>query len=304
MQTKLCEKCKKQIPLNNFSRHICYTMDDINSVQELYEQGLSMRQITQKGFTKKCIQFALKDKSRNYSEACVLARKKYPNSYVCSDATKEKLSKARLLFLKNNPEFKPWSRESYNEKLFRKIIENNNLGQIYDIIKEYPMFPYYIDFAFTNVKLAVEIDGSLHWKNKNRIESDKKKDELLISNGWKVYRIPSFLIQQKFKQVEVDFLKYLSTIETQPKQTSFTSDIILYEEVKKILLQQKRKIKEQNKLNKDYERQLIINKRLEDIKYVRTKSELSRLWGISHTQVRRFLQQYAPLAQLDRATDF
>jgi hypothetical protein len=52
---------------------------------------------------------------------------------------------------------------------------------------------------------------------------------------------------------------------------------------------------EKSKLN---EKQLLINKRIEDVKRVGQKwgyiSELSGLWNISHTSVRRFLERHCP----------
>ena len=77
---------------------------------------------------------------------------------------------------------------SYPEKCFQKILEDNGLDKKYLIYREYSVFPYFIDFAFINEKVAVEIDGSQHLEE-NRKKRDDEKDALLLSKGWKVLRI-------------------------------------------------------------------------------------------------------------------
>jgi very-short-patch-repair endonuclease len=295
MKTYFCKKCNKNISSNNFNRHVCYTDDDVIAVQVLYNKGLSKRKITKEGYSKRCIIEALKKQSRNSSEASKLAHKLYPDNFKCSKKTKAKLSKSRLLFLKNHPEIKPWQHESYPEKLFQNLVEKNELAKKYDIVREYSFFPFFIDFAFVNIKLAVEIDGSLHWKDSVRVQKDKEKDELLISNNWKVYRIPSFLIKNQFEKTEHEFLKYLSMFENQPKQFIFTNEIIKYEEIIKYKKQLKDQEKKQNKQDRLQIKQQLINKRLEDIKEISLKygyiTKLAKLWNVTNTQVSRFIKE-------------
>jgi very-short-patch-repair endonuclease len=70
------------------------------------------------------------------------------------------------------------------------IICDENIYEKYDVINEYTIFPYSIDFAFINEKVAVELDGKCHFINgTERIEKDIKKDDFLISLGWKIFRI-------------------------------------------------------------------------------------------------------------------
>lgn len=60
----------------------------------------------------------------------------------------------------------------------------------FQIVREYSVFPYFIDFAFPQIMLAVEIDGSQH-EIKDRKKRDMEKDIHLNNNGWRVYRIPA-----------------------------------------------------------------------------------------------------------------
>ena len=77
--------------------------------------------------------------------------------------------------MKNNPEKTAWrlSNVSYPEKLFIEYIESNGLDKKYSIIREYSVFPYFIDFAFVNQMVAIEIDGSQHL-----LPERKEKDEM------------------------------------------------------------------------------------------------------------------------------
>jgi hypothetical protein len=48
---------------------------------------------------------------------------------------------------------------------------------------------YFLDFYFPDIRLDLEIDGKQHLR-KDRRESDLFRDELLIKNGYTVFRIP------------------------------------------------------------------------------------------------------------------
>ena len=81
-----------------------------------------------------------------------------------------------------------WNNEpSYPEKFFIKVIENEFENKNYQ--REFPFFKYSLDFAWVNEKKVLEIDGEQHERFNEYKERDKKKDELLLKNGWKVLRI-------------------------------------------------------------------------------------------------------------------
>lgn len=98
---------------------------------------------------------------------------------------------------------------SYPERCFIKFLEENEYDKKYLIIREYPIFPYYIDFAFINEKLAVEIDGSQHLLPE-RIESDKKKNQLLEKNGWKVLRFSEKIVKTDWNLIKEKLNEFLS----------------------------------------------------------------------------------------------
>lgn len=132
----------------------------------------------------------LKGFVRSYREGLKIVHKKHPEKFKHSEETKEKIRTARLRFMKEHPEETAWRQTnlSYPESCFLKIIKECCLDKKFLIVREYSIYPYFIDFAFVDLKVAVEIDGSQHL-NKDRKDSDLKKDELLKSLGWRVLRI-------------------------------------------------------------------------------------------------------------------
>lgn len=113
-----------------------------------------------------------------------------------SDVTKNKIRIKRVEYLKVRRGNSAWENR-WNNKLsyleswfYDNIIVKYNLHSKYDIVNEYPFYPYFIDFAFLNIKLAVELDGACHFNNgEPRKQHDIKRDDFLIENGWKVFRI-------------------------------------------------------------------------------------------------------------------
>jgi len=122
-----------------------------------------------------------------------------------SNCLKKIQSIKHIEYMKNNPGKTAWrlSNMSYPEKLFLYECKRIELCKKHLIVREYSVFPYFIDFAFVNERVAVEIDGSQHLLPE-RIEKDKIKDEFLKSKNWKVIRIPANnIIKDITKSIEV-----------------------------------------------------------------------------------------------------
>lgn len=75
---------------------------------------------------------------------------------------------------------------SYPEKYFESVFEKENITGWKPDLK---VGKWFIDFAFEDKKIAVEIDGRQH-EDSDRKKSDEEKDKFLIQKGWKVIRIP------------------------------------------------------------------------------------------------------------------
>jgi very-short-patch-repair endonuclease len=81
-----------------------------------------------------------------------------------------------------------WNNEkSYPEKFFEKVIINEFINKNYE--SEYPIGIYSLDFAWVELKKAIEIDGEQHDRFDEYKQRDIKKDKLCSDNGWEVLRI-------------------------------------------------------------------------------------------------------------------
>lgn len=163
-------------------------------IQEEYDSGISLRELSEKyNISKHTIRINIK--TRNQSQASKVAHKKYPDSFTWTDEMKQKQRINRLNYLSKKAGNSAWEKRSsgklsYLEEWFDKKCVSRGIYEKYDVINEYVVFPYSIDFAFINEKVAVELDGKCHFTNGNeRIEKDIQKDNLLISLGWKIFRI-------------------------------------------------------------------------------------------------------------------
>jgi very-short-patch-repair endonuclease len=167
------------------------------------------------------------------------------NTRKHSEECKQRIKKARFEYLKKKTGKTAWENKSsgkmsYLEKwFFENVILKYDLNKKYDIINEYAFFPYFIDFAFTNIKLAVEMDGASHFKNgEERFKHDLKKDEFLLSQNWKVFRIAYNELTEEKVQEFLGVLENLQNYKYQPK----VLEVFLYKgkEITKLKNEKKR----------------------------------------------------------------
>lgn len=159
--------------------------------------------IKSKSFAEK----VLKPVIRSISEANKIAHKQKPENFKHTDKTKQKLREKRLKYMKENLENTAWRKRnlpSYPEKCFIKFLIEYGYDKKYLIEREYSVFPYYIDFAFIDLKIAVEIDGSQHILDEERKKRDIIKNNTLISNGWIVIRISENTVKTDWKTLSKD----------------------------------------------------------------------------------------------------
>ena len=101
---------------------------------------------------------------------------------------------------------------SYLEKWFYdNIIQQYNLTDKYTIINEYTELKYFLDFAFINIKLDVELDGKCHFNHDNqRIEHDIERDKFLINKGWNIFRISWYDVKFNEQETINKFIELLN----------------------------------------------------------------------------------------------
>lgn len=193
---------------NNFKYNDIFSDEDKENIRKDYvDNEFSIRDLKIKYNIKSAnfIERLLKPYLRNTSEAGKLAHKNKPERFKHSDETKQKMREKRLAYMKEHPEDTAWrkrNKPSYPEQCFINFLKENEYDKKFLIEREKPYFPYYIDFAFVDIKLAVEIDGSQHVLDEERKLNDKLKNNLLLDNGWKVLRISENVVKHDWETLK------------------------------------------------------------------------------------------------------
>jgi very-short-patch-repair endonuclease/transposase len=298
-----CNICSREFNNNGgYVKHI-KTCNYVNTIKDeiisLYvDSFMGVNEIGKKfNIGKNSVIKVLGDKKRTLSEGIKVARKKYPERYICSDETKEKIRIKRIQFMKNNPEKTAWrtSNLSYPEKLFLEKLELLNWGREYSIIREYCVFPYFIDFAFVNEKVAVEIDGSQHLLVERK-EKDSKKDDLLLNNGWSVIRITDKEVKTNLDNIMGEIKNVLNT-----KTSSQRYNLGILSTTKKYNKKEKNtfgftKSQFENSLNQrkvkrpDFE---TLKNEIKELGFVKT----GKKYGVSDNSIRKWLKFYEKTKQ-------
>lgn len=199
---------------------------------------------------------------------------------VHSDETKNKMRQSRLDYMKNNPEFTSWrtsNKMSWPEKIFLASLEKSELMKLCEIEREKSFYPYYVDFAFINVKVAVEIQGSQHYSSNERILSDLKKKDLILSKGWRVFYIDANQVKFNSEECVKELIEFIGDVNSKVK----TSSIITEKEKKDIISNNRRLLKKQEKdafIKKRIE--LVLNSNIDFTKFG-WATKLSKILGIS-----------------------
>lgn len=103
-----------------------------------------------------------------------------------TETEKKNLSEKRKQFLKENPDKVPYllnhhsKGDSYPEKYFKEVFDSEKI----EYKQNFYQSGYFLDFAWPEKKLYLEIDGEQHYVDKHIVEHDKIRTEVLINEGW------------------------------------------------------------------------------------------------------------------------
>jgi very-short-patch-repair endonuclease len=187
----ICPVCNKQFVKKGISSHVWRHYEGKNFAP-IPKNSENRKTIWNKGKTK-ADHPGLKKASDSMIEKFKNGEMKvWSEGQPLPEVTKKKISEAMIAAHQEgrawNIGSSRWNNEpSYPEKFFMEVIKNEFNDKNYE--REYPFSIYSIDFAWPDKKLAIEIDGDQHERFDEYKERDRKKDELLALNGWKVMRI-------------------------------------------------------------------------------------------------------------------
>lgn len=240
--------------------------------------------------------------------------------------TKEILRKKRLAYMKANPQCTAWRKNndmSWPEKVFINAVKRHGWYDRFEITREKSCYPYFVDFAFENVKVAVEVDGKQHELPKRKA-SDEKKDTLLISQGWRVYRVKAKQVLSDVNAVISDLEHFIGDVEI----TSETCKLLTCKEKKivnakikranktcELLTGKEKKViestikREQRKREKDIEIRKLIEERSKALESTDKNKfgwlqQVADVWGLSHTQTKRWIKKYHPEVEYYQRKDY
>jgi len=195
------------------------------------------------------------------------------SSHKHSVESKKLMREKRLMYLKEHPENSAWRKRnlpSYSEKCFENACIKHNLFSIFEIEREKCFFPYYVDFAFNNVKVVIEIDGSQHLLEERKL-LDIKKEKVIIEQGWRIFRITANEIKFNSDECIQNLLNFIGNLK-EIKQT-FGSYI-----KKSTILKYKNKIKE--RIKKENEKTLELN--ILRNKLIESNIDFSKFGWVNH----------------------
>lgn len=107
------------------------------------------------------------------------------------------------------------NRRSYPERWFCTAIENDEVLSKMIIVEQLKVNKYFLDLAFLEHMIDVEIDGCQHDRADVKAK-DQVRDKFLIENGWKVYRISWDRVCQDPHTTFNDLKKFIASSDKSP----------------------------------------------------------------------------------------
>lgn len=234
----------------------------------------------------------LGDNIRTQSKASTVAHSKFPHRYKHSDITKNKIRNARIKYISEHPENTAWRNysESYPEKLFIKYLINKGYDKKQLICREFSFGKYRIDFAFVDIKVAVEIDGSQH-RLKHRKEIDNAKDKLLAQSGWRVVRIGEDVVKKGEEEIDANLCDLISSND----EIFGPFGIIRIKKIQHKVQRDENRLSFRQKLNSISQRKVANRPTKEELfDMLKTLSfvEVGRMYNVSDNSVRKWCKNY------------
>lgn len=185
---------------------------------------------------------------------------------------------------------KNWTpdKRSYPEKFFIDNIVPNLKDQRY--IEQYQLGKYAVDFVWKHKRLAIEIDGSQHYRFEKIILSDCKKEKALIDSEFILLRINWVALKNDVNKWVSIVREFVDNIDEQQIKVATRLNKVEIERI----------VKEEDRLNKFREKILNLKENRRalldgiDVSKYGWVTRVAKVWGCSHTTVKRYIDRYFP----------
>lgn len=284
-----CKYCGKEMKPKGLSHQtFCSLNPDAKKINRSGENNPMYKKKGNNQFTKSCNEgkkhIISKETRDKISKANIGKKHSESTKKIISDKLKE---------LHNKHLHPGWShinskqnRRSYPEEIFADMLENDLFFKSLTVEEKKPVGKYFLDFAILEYKCDIEIDGSQHIRNAESILHDNIRDEYMISEGWRVYRISAaeFLHDKDFV-----FKKLKDWLHTKNIISKYDIDTLKRKEkISKREINKEKYVKSQEKFisliknsNIDFSKQGWVNK-------------VSLILGIKHQKVKKWMETIMP----------
>ena len=103
-----------------------------------------------------------------------------------TDEEKQKISESRKRYLAEHPDKVPYvlnhhsKGDSFPEQYFKTVLDNAHI----EYKQNFYQCGYFLDFAWPDKKLYLEVDGEQHYLDERIVEHDRQRTQTLSDNGW------------------------------------------------------------------------------------------------------------------------
>jgi len=87
-------------------------------------------------------------------------------------------------------------KDKFGSNLERVVALNLDQRGLKYVIQFGTLTGFILDFAFPNQRVGLEVDGSKWHSSKKAVKRDLFRDKCLRREGWKIERIPDFIINK------------------------------------------------------------------------------------------------------------
>lgn len=196
---KVCPRCQvDHLKIGTFCSRACANSRSWSDADKLKKSivALSSAAIKESGKNKRVLTHGQFGPTRECLGCRELTTRRFC-TFACYQTSQWKKDNLSLKLKESHANGHPgWShknddpkRRTYPERWFASAIINDDELSTYNVVEQLHVGKYWIDFAFMNQRIAVEIDGSQHDLPDVRAK-DKVRDAYLTSQGWTMHRMP------------------------------------------------------------------------------------------------------------------